>query len=95
MSENTADRLDERAFDVARKAYHRTHVGDYGALRAAISAYENSPKTSVTDEMVRRFADVYYGVEVPHLMTDIRYALSFAITGELPTNRSIREQSNG
>lgn len=34
--------LNESAFEAARKAYHRTHVGDYGALRAAISAYLNA-----------------------------------------------------
>lgn len=33
------DGLDECAFDAARKAYHQTHVGDYGTLRAAITAY--------------------------------------------------------
>lgn len=34
-----SDGLDERSFDAARVAYHRTAVGDYGTLRAAISAY--------------------------------------------------------
>lgn len=34
-----SDGLDERAFDAARVAFHRTAVGDYGTLRAAISAY--------------------------------------------------------
>jgi len=33
------DGLDEQAFDAARVAFHRTAVGDYGTLRAAISAY--------------------------------------------------------
>ncbi len=34
-----ADGLDERAFDAARKAFHKTALGEYGTLRAAISAY--------------------------------------------------------
>lgn len=45
----------------------------------------------VTDEMVKRFADVYYGGGVPHLTTDIRYALSFAINGERPVEAVIEK----
>lgn len=33
------DGLNENAFEAARKAYHQTHLGEYGTLRAAISAY--------------------------------------------------------
>ncbi|MHC2481602.1 hypothetical protein [Rhizobium leguminosarum] len=31
--------LDENAFDAARIAFHRTHLAEYGSLRAAIVAY--------------------------------------------------------
>ena len=41
-----SDGLDERAFDAARVAYHRTAVGDYGTLRAAISAYLSTVQKS-------------------------------------------------
>jgi hypothetical protein len=40
----------------------------------------------VTDEIVKRFANVYYGGGVPHLMADIRYALFYAMNDEFPAS---------
>lgn len=51
---------------------------------------KDSPQVQVvgiTDDMVTRFAAVYYGGGVPHLMTDIRYALYYAINDERPPGK--------
>lgn len=44
------DGLNEHAFDAARKAYHQTHIGDYGPLRAAIAAYGSALEESFDAE---------------------------------------------